>query len=142
MGEGDLSLYQVRWPTICQIAICVVDSPLKWVSHQSNLKSGIYVTKKKERNLSDLVFLFIFLLLSSSLLGFQRCLHHPQYSGKHFISSYILLYLCIYHVSLLFIKKKCPHYHQKHTTWRLYVYYKLSDPLNFTHEFFPFLYTY
>ena len=95
---------------LSEIAICEVDSPLKQVPQQSNLKSGTYVTKKRKKlsglMLHKLVFLFIFLLLSSSLLGFQRCLHPPQYSGKHSISSYILLYLCIYHVSLLIILKK------------------------------------
>ena len=88
--------------------------------------------------LHKLVFLFIFLLLSSSLLGYQRCLHHPQYSGKRFISSYILLYLCIYHISLLFILKKNVLTVTKNIPLEDYL-SKLSDPLKFTHEFFLFL---
>ena len=115
------SLIGWRWPVSLssKVANNLSDSHLLWIHHwngslsNQTLSQAFMLQKKKikERNLSELmlhklVFLFIFRLLSSSLLGFQRCLHPPQYRRKHFIFSYILLYLCIYHVSLLIILKK------------------------------------
>lgn len=50
MGQGGLALDLVLWLPMClfQIAFFGMNASLKWMTWQSKLKSGAYITKKKK----------------------------------------------------------------------------------------------